>query len=87
MQEIEQLKEQAGHDIQMWWEERRKLDGEVLEESRSKAFGQGYEEGLEQARNEVQQKYTDMLSEAGQILEQSYALKKPDYPGSGAVPD
>lgn len=75
MQECAAIREQTEQDIAQWWEERRSQDEELLQQSTSNGFEQGFQQGLAQAEAAIREEYTHMLNEARAILEQSYALK------------
>lgn len=76
MEESAALKEQAQTEIEQWWQDRRAQDREASDHAREEGFRQGYREGLQQAEQELQEKYETMLQEASQILEQAYVLKQ-----------
>ncbi|MCZ8512372.1 FliH/SctL family protein [Paenibacillus filicis] len=76
MDEAAALKEQAQSEIDAWWHSRRQEDHDAADHAREEGFRQGYQEGLAQAEQELQEKYESMLQEASQILEQAYILKQ-----------
>ncbi|GLI07080.1 hypothetical protein YDYSG_31100 [Paenibacillus tyrfis] len=76
MDEAAAIRQQAQAEIEAWWDERRQLDQETIEQAMDRGFEQGYQEGLGRAEAELRQQYDSMLQEASQILEQSYLLKQ-----------
>lgn len=76
MDEAAAIRQQAQAEIEAWWDERRQLDQETIEQAMDRGFEQGYQEGLARAEAELRQQYDSMLQEASQILEQSYVLKQ-----------
>lgn len=75
MTEIEQLKQNALTEIDQWWIERRDQDAQLIDEIKQTAYQKGFEEGTQEAKDQVFANYEEMLSEAEQILKQSYSLK------------
>ncbi|MFB6363963.1 FliH/SctL family protein [Paenibacillus elgii] len=76
MDEAAAIRQQAQAEIEAWWDERRQLDQETIEQAMDRGFEQGYQEGLARAEAELREQYDSMLQEASQILEQSYVLKQ-----------
>jgi flagellar assembly protein FliH len=76
MQECEVLREQASTQIDVWWQERRSLDEEIVQQAKQSGFEEGYQAGIQRAEAQLRQEYEDMLQEARSILEQSYTLKQ-----------
>lgn len=74
--ETNEMREQAQLEIDSWWEERRKLDEQHMEEARLAGFEQGVREGAIQAEAAVREQYAETLQEAQAILEQAYLLKQ-----------
>lgn len=76
MQECAALREQAQAEIQAWWESRRAEDEELIAQSRQAGFEEGYNQGLTQAEEALRHEYSEMLTEAQGVLDQSYKLKQ-----------
>jgi flagellar assembly protein FliH len=76
MQECEVMRQQATVQIDEWWQERRNLDDDIVQQAKQSGFQEGYQEGLQKAEAEVRQEYDEKLTEARSILEQSYTLKQ-----------
>ncbi|MEI7027334.1 flagellar assembly protein FliH [Paenibacillus sp. y28] len=74
--EAQQMKLQAQEEIEAWWNEKRELDEQTQEHARLSGYEQGYQEGEEQARQEVLASYQTMLDEAKQIVEQAALTKQ-----------
>jgi flagellar assembly protein FliH len=76
MQESAALREQANTEISNWWDERRALDEQIVQQAQEEGYNEGYQQGLAQAEAALRQEYNEMLTEARSVLEQSYALKQ-----------
>ncbi|MCE5168054.1 flagellar assembly protein FliH [Paenibacillus profundus] len=75
-EEAERMLEEARSEIDAWWEERRGSDEALVESKREAGYAQGYQEGMQQAEQEIQQAYERKLSEAQAVLEQAYKAKE-----------
>ncbi|WP_090787991.1 FliH/SctL family protein [Paenibacillus sp. GP183] len=76
LQECEIMREQANAQIDQWWQERRSLDEEIVQQAKQSGFDEGYQAGLQQVEAQLRLDYEEMLHEARSILEQSYTLKQ-----------
>ncbi|WP_019532533.1 flagellar assembly protein FliH [Paenibacillus ginsengihumi] len=76
MEEAAAMRQRAQEEIEQWWQERREQDRDLVSEAREEGFRQGYQEGKEQAEAELRERYSDMLHNASDILEQSYVMKQ-----------
>ncbi|MNQ98469.1 flagellar assembly protein H [compost metagenome] len=76
MQECAAIRQQTESDIATWWQSRRAEDEELVHQSKSAGFEEGYQQGIAQAEEALRKEYGDMLAEASAILEQSYQLKQ-----------
>lgn len=75
-EEAASLKQQAEQDIQAWWEEKRQLDQQIIDEAKQKGFEQGHLEGVERATAEVNEQYASMIDEATALLERAHQQKQ-----------
>ena len=75
-EEAERMLEETRSEIDAWWEERRGSDEALVESKREAGYAQGYQEGMQQAEQEIQQAYERKLSEAQAVLEQAYKAKE-----------
>ncbi len=75
-QEAEKLKKQSLSEIETWWEERRKQDQELIEQSRQSGYQVGFDESTIAAELKVNESYTGLMIEAQNILEQSYEMQR-----------
>ncbi|WNR46644.1 FliH/SctL family protein [Paenibacillus roseipurpureus] len=76
MRECAQLREQTQAEIKQWWDGKRVEDAEHVQLSRQNGYEEGYQQGVAHAEEEIRNEYGNMLTEARQILEQSYKLKQ-----------
>jgi len=75
----EQIKEQklkVEQELEDWWKKRRIDDEQVIEQAREHGYKEGYQYGLQEAENEVQHKYQEIINQAQSILQDSYRLKE-----------
>lgn len=75
-QEAEQLRKQALSEIETWWEERRQQDQASIEHSRQSGYQAGFDEGTSAAELQVNERYTGLIIEAQNILEESYEMQR-----------
>ncbi len=75
-EEAERMLDEARAEIDAWWEERRGSDEALAESKRQEGYAQGYQEGMQQAEQEIQQAYERKLTEAQAVLEQAYKAKE-----------
>lgn len=76
MQECAMIREQTQEEISQWWESRRAEDEERIQVSNQAGYDEGFQQGVSQAEEEIRKEYSEMLTEACSILEQSYKLKQ-----------
>ncbi|WP_314586142.1 FliH/SctL family protein [Paenibacillus terrigena] len=74
-EEAERIVEAARAEADLWWQERRQEDEQLIEMSKLDGFERGYQEGIEQAQEATRQQVEQMLTEAKTILEQAYLAK------------
>ncbi|MFD2613002.1 FliH/SctL family protein [Paenibacillus gansuensis] len=74
--EAERIKIRAQEEIDLWWQERRLMDEQHVNEAKNSGYLEGYQEGLVSAEANLREQYGQMLLEAGSILEQSHAMKQ-----------
>ncbi|WP_018757842.1 FliH/SctL family protein [Paenibacillus terrigena] len=74
-EEAERIVEAARAEADLWWQERRQEDEQLIEISKLDGFERGYQEGIEQAQEATRQQVEQMLAEAKAILEQAYLAK------------
>ncbi|MBW7473300.1 flagellar assembly protein FliH [Paenibacillus oenotherae] len=74
--QIEVMYSDAKSQIEAWWEERREQDTELLGLIRQDGYQLGYDEGFDQAKQEVQEQWEAMLIEARSILDSAYETKE-----------
>ncbi|GIP33066.1 flagellar assembly protein FliH [Paenibacillus sp. J2TS4] len=76
MEEAHQVKEQAKQELDSWWQEQRRLDLEERERSQAQGFQEGYDTGVQQAKEDISKQYENTMAEARTILEQAYETKR-----------
>lgn len=74
--EAERLLEDAKLTIENWWNERRTEDDQLRETLMQEAHEQGYQEGMQQAEEEIQIAYEMKINEGAAILQQAYQAKE-----------
>lgn len=74
-EEAERIVAEAKHDADIWWQERRQEDEQLVEMSRLDGFEQGYQEGIKQAEEATRAQVEQMMAEAKMVLEQAYRAK------------
>ncbi|WP_138493979.1 FliH/SctL family protein [Paenibacillus pinistramenti] len=75
-EEAQRLLEESRQQIQTWWEERRQQDEQLIEASKAEGFHQGYEEGRQQAEQELREQIDHMMGEAQSILTEAQRHKE-----------
>ncbi len=70
-----ELLENEKIQIDAWWDEKRSEDAQIIEEAKQKGYQEGYESGKAEAEQAMEQKYSDTILEAKQLLEESYEIK------------
>ncbi|WP_020615287.1 FliH/SctL family protein [Paenibacillus daejeonensis] len=72
----EQQLAEAQETIEQWWEGRRSSDAQVIEEARQSGAEQGYQEGYEQAKADIEAQWQGIMAEANQMLEHAYKMRE-----------
>ncbi|MFF2908556.1 FliH/SctL family protein [Paenibacillus sp. NPDC057934] len=73
--EAESIVEAAQAEAEEWWQQRREQDEHLVEAVKSEAFQQGYQEGIQQAEEEMQRKLAEMMEEARAVLQEAYKAR------------
>ncbi|OBZ18385.1 flagellar assembly protein FliH [Bacillus sp. FJAT-27264] len=73
--EAESIVEAAKAEAEEWWQQRREQDEHLVEAVKSEAFQQGYQEGIQQAEEEMQRKLAEMMEEARAVLQEAYKAR------------
>lgn len=74
--ECEKLLVDAQSQIELWWLEKRAEDEQVIEEVRQAAFQEAYEQGLQAAKLEMENKWKNDINEAAAIVAEAYRLRE-----------
>lgn len=74
--EAERMLQEAREQIATWWEERRLQDDHLIDAIRSEAYQQGYEEGSDKAKEELQMYMNQKMEEAQVVLNDVFEAKE-----------
>ncbi|MCM3782962.1 FliH/SctL family protein [Neobacillus mesonae] len=75
-EEAERLLQESREKIEAWWEEKRLQDEHLVNALRSEGFQQGYEEGAQKAKEELQEYVESKMLEAQDVLSEAYEAKE-----------
>ena len=71
-----QIRLGAEEEIAQWWEAKRKEDEQLAEEAKQRGFDEGFRQGSEQARLELQAHWDERMQEASDIVREAYTAKE-----------
>lgn len=75
-EEAEHILQESRSQIEAWWEEKRLQDEHLVEALRSEGFKQGYDEGCDKAKKELQEQVEMKMLEAQAVLNEAYQAKE-----------
>ncbi len=75
-EEAETMLSEAHEQIDAWWTERREQDEQLVESLKQQGYDEGYQQGMAQAEQEIQQAYERKIAEAQAVLQQAYQAKE-----------
>lgn len=71
----DRLRSEVQEQADVWWQQRRQEDEQVVEQSRAAGYDAGYAQGAEDAERAVRGEWESRLQDAGTIVRQAYAAK------------
>lgn len=74
--QVKELEEKERNRIEEWWNKKREEDLQASKEAKLNGYQEGYKEGWNKAKENLENQYHDKFSEIQQIIEESYKIKE-----------